>query len=154
MFLDDMILEKVDFEQFEALIKRPPDFIIGPQDAPYLRRWFLLPRNDACNIYLHEIRHDDIDLALHDHPYDFESTILRGSYLEHRQSFDGKPAHAIYKTGDRNVKRAESLHRLQVLDGPVWTLLITGPRRREWGFETPDGWVHWEEFENNQGKAK
>lgn len=27
-----------------------------------------------------------------------------------------------------------------------WTLFITGPRIREWGFYCPKGWRHWKEF--------
>jgi hypothetical protein len=29
---------------------------------------------------------------------------------------------------------------------PAWTLFITGPRVREWGFWCPQGWVHWRKF--------
>jgi hypothetical protein len=27
-----------------------------------------------------------------------------------------------------------------------WSLFITGPRRREWGFWCPKGFVHWKKF--------
>lgn len=29
---------------------------------------------------------------------------------------------------------------------PAWTLFITGPKIREWGFHCPNGWRHWREF--------
>jgi hypothetical protein len=29
---------------------------------------------------------------------------------------------------------------------PCWTVFITGPIVREWGFHCPKGWVHWREF--------
>ena len=38
-------------------------------------------------------------------------------------------------------------HRLELIDGPCWTLFVTGPRYREWGFHCPQrGWVPWKEF--------
>jgi hypothetical protein len=138
-------VEKIDFTQIVSEMQRPPDFIIGPKDDPYLRRWFLVPRNSVCNIYLHEIRHDDDDRALHDHPWDFDSVILKGSYIEH-SVLAKEPWQNIYRKGMVNSKRAESAHRIQVLDGPVLTLVVTGPRRRDWGFHCPNGWRPWQEF--------
>lgn len=29
---------------------------------------------------------------------------------------------------------------------PCWTLFITGPKVREWGFHCPKGWRHWRDF--------
>lgn len=29
---------------------------------------------------------------------------------------------------------------------PCWSLVVTGPPRRRWGFWCPKGWVHWKEF--------
>lgn len=50
------------------------------------------------------------------------------------------------------VRRAEHIHRVELLrDGtgaeiPVWTLFITGPKIRDWGFWCPKGFKHWELF--------
>ena len=49
----------------------------------------------------------------------------------------------------RVVRRAaEHLHRVQGIKPgrPAWTLVFTSPRRREWGFVTEHGWVHWREY--------
>ena len=62
---------------------RDPDFVIGPKDAPYLQRWWLIPRNRWFNVYLHHILHSDDDRALHDHMYFNVSVLLRGRYVEH-----------------------------------------------------------------------
>lgn len=59
-----------------------PHFIIGPLDNPYLWRWHLLPRNRWFNVYLHKVLRDDDDRALHDHPYDNISIVLKGGYVE------------------------------------------------------------------------
>lgn len=121
---------------------RAPDFIIGEPERPYLRRWWLVPRNEYSNIYLHNIVRDDDDRALHDHPWDSTSIILSGELREILP--DGE---RVLRPGSITSRDATSLHRLELVDGPVWTLFITGPKVREWGFMCPDrGWVHWREF--------
>ena len=60
-----------------------PHFIVGGVKQPYLKRWYIIPRNTFFNIYLHQFLRDDDDRALHDHPSDNLSIILRGSYIEH-----------------------------------------------------------------------
>lgn len=52
----------------------------------------------------------------------------------------------IRRAGSVVFRRPDFPHRLVVEDGPVWTLFITGPRVREWGFHTESGWVHWRDF--------
>ena len=149
----DMVKYIHELGELPSLMERPPDFIIGSAEDPYLRRWWLVPRNDTANIYLHEILKDDDDRALHDHPWDFFSVVLSGAYLEHSKNVG--PLHRIYRKGDINAKKATDLHRLQVLEGPVITLVVTGPRIREWGFDCPNGWRHWKEFcdERDHGKV-
>jgi hypothetical protein len=63
-----------------SVMERKPDFVIG---ADYLRRWWVIPRNRWFNIYLHRIRHDDDDRALHDHPWANITLVLKGAYVEH-----------------------------------------------------------------------
>lgn len=77
------------------------------------------------------------------------SILLRGSYLEHLQ--DGqvklrKPWRpwAFWRLP---MRRATMAHRVALIDGkPVWTLFITGPVIRRWGFHCPKGWVPWRDF--------
>lgn len=118
---------------------RTPDFVIGGPDRPYLRRWYLLPRNRFINVYLHEILRDDDDRALHDHPWWNLSIILRGRYAEMRHSGLLRPWRVVFRL-------PTTAHRLIVVDGPVWSLFVTGPIVREWGFHCPQGWRHWREF--------
>lgn len=65
------------------MAKRPPDFVIGSPDNPYLLRWWVLPRNKVFNIYLHFFMRSDDDRALHDHPWWNASFVLDGGYVEH-----------------------------------------------------------------------
>lgn len=40
-------------------------------------------------------------------------------------------------------RKAAALHRLVIpKGGEAWSLFIMGPKCREWGFATPEGWVH------------
>lgn len=130
--------------------KRPPDFVIGPKDDPYLRRWWIIPRNRFFNIYLHHIRHSDDDMALHDHPWWNCSIVLSGCYVEvvpEKGFSHGVLRRLMRLPGSITFRRASAAHRLEVPDGvTAWTLFITGPVIREWGFHCPNGWVHWKDF--------
>jgi hypothetical protein len=121
---------------------------LGPRHiGDYMRRWLLC--TPWFTLRLHKILRSDQDRDLHDHPWDFLSFILSGAYAE--LTPDGRER--AFVPGDVNVKRAEDLHSLRLLNGdPVWTLVVTGPRRRRWGFATPSGWVHWREYHASAGQ--
>ena len=123
------------------LFTRPPDFLIGSPDNPYLRRWHLVRRNFLFNIYLHHIVRDDDDRALHDHPWRYVSFILSGGYWEVTES-----GHRWYGRGSVVRRRAVHKHRLEVGSNGAWTLFFSGHRTREWGFHCPQGWVPWRDF--------
>lgn len=121
------------------IMAREPDFIIGDD---YMRRWWVIPRNKSCNVYLHEILHSDDDRAMHDHPWANTSLLIAGSYIEHTPE-----GTFIRRAGDVVQRAAESLHRLEVIPGErAISLFMTGPIVREWGFACPNGWVHWRDF--------
>ena len=133
---------------------RRPDVEIGGSVRPYLRRWFRIARNAITNIYVHEFRRSDDDRALHDHPWLFNlSILLRGSYLEHTP--DGV---FLHKAGQWKFRWWAAPHRVELLADPAtgepipcWTLFITGPRVRQWGFYCPQGWIHWKNFTSADG---
>jgi hypothetical protein len=135
------------------VMRRPPDFVIGGRDRPYMERWWLIPRNPWFNVYLHRILRSDDDRALHDHPWVNCSILLDGSYVELVPARRGGYAWGAPTTAKRRragavvLRRARAPHRL-VLDGgaAVISLFVTGPRTREWGFYAEHGWVHWQAF--------
>jgi len=129
---------------------RKPDFVIGDKGDPYLLRWWIIPRNKRFNIYLHKILRSDDDRALHDHPWWNVSIILRGSYIE----LMPRGEHRIRAAGDIVFRKATALHRLISLGEPCWTLFITGPRVREWGFACPQGFVVWHKFVAKDDKGQ
>lgn len=112
----------------------------------YMERWIL--RTPWGMLRLHHILRSDDDRALHDHPFDFCSLLLSGGYEEVRPV----PVSVQHRYGVTRSYRwprfslvrrdASDAHRL-ILDKPVWTLVLTGPKLREWGFYTKSGWIHW-----------
>lgn len=126
-----------------VVARRPPDVIIGGDGNPYLLRWHVIPRNRFCNIYLHRFVRSDDDRALHCHPWMNASFLLEGQYREHLQ---GGVAQDLRQGAVRVRWSGRLMHRIELTHGPCWTLFITGPRYREWGFYCPQGFVHWRDF--------
>lgn len=135
-----------------ARMQRHPDFVIGDPERPYLRRWWIVPRNEGCNVYLHEILRSDDDRAGHDHPWANTSFLIDGEYEE--VLFDPlepwREARRVRRVaGDVARREATDTHRLIVPEGGrAISLFMTGPKVRDWGFWCPDGrgWVHWRDF--------
>lgn len=127
-------------------------------------------KKDRTMVFLHIIYESDGDRDPHDHPWDFKSQIIHGVYNESQYTLGclspvhsgtvkagpkvycaacGEPAIKpiesrviTFGPGDVNEKKAAELHRLQIIKGPVVTLVTRGPQVREWGFQTDEGWVH------------
>ena len=123
-----------------------PDFVVGDDQ---LHRWFVVPRNSVCCVYLHRFLKSDEDRALHDHPYDNASWILDGEYVEHF----AHDRSVVRTRGERIERVAETAHRVELISGPATTLFVTGPRRREWGFYCPQGWRRWQDFVSDSNRG-
>ncbi|MFA5712006.1 hypothetical protein [Mycolicibacterium sp.] len=145
------------------LLSGRPHQAIGGAADPYLRRWYLIPRNPVLNVYLHQFLRSDDDRALHDHPWWFVSLILRGRYDEvtDRGTRRRRP-------GSIAFRRAETRHRVELLpdaayeaEASCWTLIVTGRRARVWGFwceyvgdltgRRRERFVPWQEWDNDAG---
>jgi hypothetical protein len=128
------------------MASREPDLVIGDRQV---LRWFVVPRNPVQNVYLHLFLKSDDGRALHDHPADNVSWLLRGEYLEHLQS---GPA-ILRREGERIERVAEQPHRVEIVGAPVTSLFISGVKRRDWGFHCPRGWVSWQDFPDASGSG-
>lgn len=105
----------------------------------YLRRLHLL-QTPVFSIFVHWIKKPDDEVPLHDHPISFLSIVLKGWYREQR-------AEASHYVRWFNLIRANTAHRiLEVSNGGVVTLVLSGSPRRTWGFHTPQGWVSWRDY--------
>lgn len=134
-------LERLQDWAFHRMLARP-DFEIGSPGNIYLKRWWIIPRNAKCNVYLHAIIRSDDDRALHDHPWKNSSFLIAGRYREITP--DGE---FLREAGSFVEREATALHRLELIDdAPAISLFTTGEKVREWGFQTAQGWVHWRDF--------
>jgi len=143
---------------------RPPNVKIQRDGKPYLDRWHIIPRNRFFNIYLHHFLQSDHDEALHDHPWCNVSLLLTGGYTE------WVPVYAkntyYYEENIKPIRRSRrgvvfrfgsSAHRIELdrdengNEIPIWTLFITGPKYREWGFYCKSAWTHWINFDTFGG---
>lgn len=136
---------------FRVMASRKPDFVIGGADA-YMNRWFAIPRNKLLNIFVHQFLRDDNDEALHDHPWLSLSLTVQGVAREVYAPKGANPSdpeqHASRSIGAGDVtwRGLNFAHRIEVVDGPIVTIFITGPKLREWGFWCPKGWRSWDDF--------
>jgi hypothetical protein len=119
-----------------------PSQVIGPPGNPYLLRWILFRQGTKPRVYIHHFMRSDDDRALHDHPWWFVSILLRGSYLEH-----GPGGARVRRAPSIAFRPLDTRHRIELLRQPVWTLFITGPRVRGWGFWCEDRFVPWRDFD-------
>jgi hypothetical protein len=144
------LLERLQAWSRRLRRSRQPDFLIGDPAEPYLRRWWVIPRNRWFNIYLHEVLKSDDDRALHDHPWLNCSLILIGGYFEHGIRAGGVHERKWRGEGSVTLRSARAAHRLEVPRSAgtrTVTLFITGPIIRHWGFHCPTaGWRHWKDF--------
>jgi hypothetical protein len=145
----------------------------GEDTGPYLVRWAINTRFGG--VKLHHFLRSDEDRDLHDHPWSFLSIILWGGYWEHVAGptvpdpdhccslcVEHSPApgrHCALNEGRRTTIRtwygpgsilwrpAPSVHRVELREGrTAWTLVFTGPKRREWGFHTICGFIPWPRY--------
>ncbi len=150
MKIPQAALRRVQLWAEKYIISRRPDFYIGGQEDAYLERWWIIPRNKWFNIYLHRILKSDRDEALHDHPWINMSLLIMGAYDEVTIAEGGVQYVSPLYAGELRFRRPTAAHRLVVKEGDgrkeVWTLFVTGPVWRHWGFHCSDGWRHWHDF--------
>lgn len=94
------------------------------------------------SIRLHRIMLPDQDRHLHDHPWDARTFILRGWYREDRGDwfFPREEGHTA------ELKFGEYHRIVEVSDGGVWTLFVTGKYRGTWGFLVDGKKVLWRKY--------
>lgn len=126
--------------------------IISKDGIVHFRRYRVLS-TPWFNIYIHNILQSDRDEDMHDHPFDFKSVILKGSYTEkfcRAPNFDQVET-CTYYPGDVVEHKAEDCHKITLnsLFQSVWTLVFTSGRNREWGYLTKHGWCWHKKYRTN-----
>lgn len=132
--------------------------IVSKRGDVHFRRYRLL-QLPWFAIYIHQICRSDEDTEMHDHPWDFASVILEGSYREAARF----PPHyetvryQQFYSGDVIEHKAEDVHKITLVSKEVWTLVFTSGRDRYWGYRFADGsWIGHKEYRQlkNEGKLR
>lgn len=119
----------------------------------HFKRWAFI-ETKLFNIYLHYIEMSDFDLYAHNHPWNFVSILLWGTYIEKlltpfwslnsgRWTFRDKMV--VRKAPSVCYRSMEQFHQITLIK-PTYTLVFTGPRQEEWGYATDSGYVESEEY--------
>lgn len=121
------------FSNFDLRWNEP----LGNPDCPYAFRWAVIAF--GFSIRLHHWIGDDENM--HDHPWWFITFMVKGGYADRSPAPlgpDGYEIMDIVNPGEFRFRPAEWRHRV-TLDGgsDTWTVLLTGPRARDWGFYLP-----------------
>lgn len=121
----------------DRIVRLPHSTALWPGDRWYMRRWWLL-RCGPLQIRIHHIMAEDIGRDMHDHPWPFRTFVLRGGYIEHRES----TGRAIRLPGRTAAMGRGEFHRIsKIAPQGAWTLFATWGERTGWGFKRQDGHV-------------
>jgi hypothetical protein len=138
------------------------------RDVYLVRCWLFTPVrgedghwDSTLSLMLHYFPRPDDDACLHDHPWNFDTTILSGGYTECLPP-------ATWEYGDEQgpawnenmVERpvgkliehaAVDLHCVSEVQANTWTMVRTGPKIRSRGFHPPGKlWIPWREYINQK----
>lgn len=124
--------EVVRFESHIAYLKSKGIIIkfgerLGLDSCPYLIRWRI--ETPKGSIRLHHWLGPDDDRAFHDHPWSFVTFVLRGGYT------DKNPGGSEHLRAPAiQYRSATHQHTVYPDEGGAWTIIVTGPKVRNWGF--------------------
>lgn len=130
-------------ELFDRLTLVRRSKVITKNGMPYMRRVYLHD-GDHFSVLLHNICQPDADRWLHDHPWWFVAIVLRGGYTQQRTTRNGTSK--VSRVRRVNIVGRRTFHRIETVQPDTWTLVVTGCRRRIWGYRvpwteaTPDHW--------------
>lgn len=126
---------------------------IGADGDPYLDRLRIV-QTPWFGIYLHHIHRPDRERDPHDHPWWFASLVLSGGYEETVLPDKRNWRRAVVRRRPRWSLRCmprRSAHMITSADGLLWTLVLTGPRRADWGFWHDGRFTPWREYPTENG---
>ena len=118
------------------MLSRILDYFFPSSKKDNLERWYVLKIGHYALFIHRALRTDDPDV-FHTHPWNGLSFII-GGYREEVLEFelDGGEEYVDTKTQSRrfiNYVRAKTPHRVELTNGPVWSIFIHGPRCNQWG---------------------
>lgn len=111
---------------------------LGLPGCPYVIRW--RAETVLGSVRLHHWLGPDDDRAFHDHPWWFVTLVLRGGYDDETPAGTER-----LRAGSVRFRPALHRHTVRPWPGGAWTILVTGPRSRSWGF-----WLNGKFFKANK----
>lgn len=90
---------------------------------------FSLWRTKWFNVYLHRLNAPAWHPECHDHPWGFIAILVKNGYLERV----GKKDHHR-RVGSILFRPAEFTHNVITPYGTSWSIILTTPKSRDWGF--------------------
>lgn len=148
--LPPFLLEALAEPLFQGVALTEPSQVLHNGVDVYMRRWYIERSKQEGNVHLHETLRSDYDAEHHDHPWDNMSIWLRGTGREEIVTGDGSTVILERPPGTVVFRNAQDRHRI-LIEEPTWTLFLTGPKIREWGFLHESGWMHNQDFFRMRG---
>lgn len=113
---------------------------LGNPECPHAYRWALIVF--GYGLRLHHWIGDDDNRAFHDHPWWMLIFMLKGKYVdvnpyEYGENWDVVSADLVGFRDRFRFRPAEWKHRIKLVYGECWTVVLTGPKVRNWGFWIP-----------------
>ena len=109
--------------------------IISKSGKLHFRRWEIISTR-WFSIYIHGIYAADEDLHLHNHPWNYCSIILKGSFVEEQKTKEGKIVFNQLRFLDCVTRNKKYYHKIRSLITPeVYTLFIVTKDTDEWGYD-------------------
>lgn len=151
-----------------------------PHTVVYLRRFYVWRSSwvglNFGDLYIHKIYRSDDDPDPHDHPWNFRTWVLAGSYTNEVWFWDTFPLvwgegpgqrlrmaqwDEVLVPGSTRFRKRGHIHRVRLTDDkPAWTLVwTTGYHRNaegyaDWHFITEKGPVFWRNYLRLTEEAK
>jgi hypothetical protein len=94
------------------------------------------------NLYLHNLicptshLDENGNLLCHDHPWWFITLVLKGGYTEMTSVDRGWIVVGVLKPGALRFRSAKWSHSVTTSEKGMWSLVLTGPKSREWSVHT------------------
>lgn len=123
---------------------------LGRASCPYLRRW-VFNFGPAGSVRVHHWTASDDPRALHDHAWWFLTLVIKGGYTD---ATVNPPDEAWEKyvgmdhlhAGSVRYRSAYHAHSVIVDPGGCWTVMLTGPVSRDWGFWVDGTWMRMRKY--------
>ena len=103
------------------------------------------------SIRVHHIMREDRERDLHSHPWNARSVILKGHYVEERESAHTPTGKQLFlrRPGATMKLGCGDYHRIcEVGPAGTWTLFISGPWRQVWCFKVKGVPIPWRQYLN------